>query len=107
MESFNFINEDEAIALLQDLKSTYAINSIMIHFVDFDTGETNQSRKSIEEGCNIIRKAKTITYNDDDYVPHLMAFSKKGNWKNIPNTGKMHDLFLYTGRKRTNVHRRH
>lgn len=73
-ESIIIVTADEAIDRLIQHKQMYG-NHVSVCIVDLTNGAEKKERKTIEEGCSIISKSGTLLINEDDYVPHLMAFN--------------------------------
>ena len=94
MEALEIMNIDQAIQQLIKHREKFG-NKIMVCMVDLDTGDSKREKKTIEESCCIIRKSNTIAFNNDDFFPHIMAFSAMPKEKQLlPDTGRMHDFFL-------------
>lgn len=91
-ESIIIVTADEAIDRLIQHKQMYG-NHVSVCIVDLTNGAEKKERKTIEEGCSIISKSGTLLINEDDYVPHLMAFNTQK--KNMfLRDGKVHDFLL-------------
>lgn len=91
-ESIIVVTVDEAINRLIQHKQIYG-DHIYVCIVDLANGIQRKERKSIEEGCNIITKSGTLLFNEDDYVPHLMAFNLHVD-DVFCRDGKIHDFLL-------------
>lgn len=106
-ENIEFTTIDEAINRLIQYKMQHG-NNVTVCMVNLDNGEEKKEKKTIEEGCEIIKSSLSVVLNNDDFIPHIMAFTNASNDINIlPMAGKMHDIFLFSNRKtnraRTNV----
>ncbi len=103
-ESIIIVTADEAIDRLIQHKQMYG-NHVSVCIVDLANGAEKKERKTIEEGCSIISKSGTLLINEDDYVPHLMAFNTQKKNMFLRN-GKVHDFLLSSKiqkKKQTNV----
>ena len=95
MASFNFIDCDSAITKLQELKKENKNISITIHTFDFDNDEVSRKVTTPDEGCILVRKSKTVIYNEDEFVPHMELFSMVQNdIENILKKGILHDIII-------------
>lgn len=96
MQNLEIINIDDAIEKLIQYRKEHG-NKISVCIVDLDNGKSWTEKKSIEDGCGILQRAETVAFNEDDFFPHMMAFSVKANYKEkLPRTGKMHDFFFHS-----------
>lgn len=101
-ESVIIVTIDEAINRLIQHKQMYG-DHISVCIVDLKNGIEKKERKTIEEGFNIIYESRTLLFNEDDYVPHLMAFNLQAD-DILCKDGKVHDFLLSnkTSKKETN-----
>lgn len=91
--SYRFIDIDEAIEELVKLKSSG--KKATVYIFDYDNSKENRQSVSYDEGCRLIRNAKTIAHNDDPFVPHMELFSiVQEDVKSIVRRGIMHDIIL-------------
>ena len=94
MEAFTYIDCDEAIKKLEQLKKKNKNCKVLICTVDFDNDKSESKIGTPEEGCVLIRKSKTVIYNEDTFIPHIQLFSKEQNIENIISQGIMHDIMV-------------
>lgn len=94
MEKMELIDIDQAIERLISYKAAHG-NKILVCIVDLDNGKTSRKRKTIQEGCAIIRKSKLLVLNEDNFFPHIMAFSNMTKQDDfLPQNGEIHDFLL-------------
>lgn len=95
MESYTFMDCDQAIKELEKLKKKNKNCKVLICTVDFDNDRSEERIASPEEGCKLIQKSETIIFNNDKYVRHMQLFSKKQeSIENLLREGIMHDILL-------------
>ena len=93
MISCEFLNVDDAISKLQRLKKCG--KKALVYVINFDNEQEDRMIVTYDEGCRLIRDAKTIVHNDDQYVPHMELFSViQKDINNIIRRGVMHDIIL-------------
>ena len=93
MEKFKFVDIDTAIKKLERLKKEN--KKAVVCIVDFDKDITEKKLTSYDESCKIIRNGATITYNHDNFIPHLEVFSyPQKQIENIIPKGIMHDILI-------------
>ena len=91
--SYKFMSVDNAIKELSKLKKNN--KHVAVWVIDFDKEHEDKIMVSYTEGCNLIRKAKSIVHNDDEYIPHLELFSiVQKDINNVIRSGTMHDILL-------------
>lgn len=91
-QSLIVVSVDEAINKLNRYKQMYG-DHIMVCIIDLTNGVQSKERKTIEEGYSILTKSAKLIFNEDEYVPHLMAFNLKSK-DILPKCGKVHDFLL-------------
>ena len=93
MESFDLIDIDKAISLLEKIKENNS--NVAVFIINFDENTSEMKNMSYNESCNIIHKGSTIAYNQDDFIPHIEVFSVvQKDKENILPIGIMHDIFI-------------
>ena len=92
---FEFNDVDSAVQTLLKCKRDGVQVKIYLGFVDFDNNVERGSFATIDEGIRAVQKAKSIFCELDDFVPHITAYSKKQNMKNIKPEGTAHDILLF------------
>ena len=93
--TFKFSDIDSAIEKLQKLKKENKNGTIVICTVDFDNDEESRKTATVDEGCVLVRKSKTIVINEDTFIPHMELYSVVQNdIENIIKKGIMHDIIF-------------
>lgn len=93
--TFKFVDVDDAITKLQQLKRENKNVSIIIYTIDFDDKKETKKMATIDEGCILVKKSKTIVINEDTFVPHMELYSVRQNdIENIIKEGIMHDIIF-------------
>ncbi len=93
--TFKFSDYDSAIKKLQELKKENKDGEIVICTVNFDKDEESRKTTTVDEGCVIVRKSKTIIINEDTFIPHMELYSVVQNdLENIIKKGIMHDIIF-------------
>lgn len=95
MESYIYLDGDEAIETLQNLKKKNKKCKVIICTTDYDNNiECDTKVTTPDEGCILVRKSKTIIMNEDTFIPHMQLFSKEQNIENIIKEGIVHDIIF-------------
>ena len=95
MQTYDFICVDDAIEKLRNLEKKNNRDRIIIWKIDFEKNSETKTISSADYGCRLAREAKSIIYNDDEYIPHLQLFTKmQESIRNIQRIGVMYDIFL-------------
>ena len=93
MESYSFINIDEAIKKLEKIKKRN--KRAVVFVINFDNETSERKTVTYDEGCKILRNGATIAHNQDDYISHIEVFSvKQKDKEHIVPTGTMHDILI-------------
>lgn len=93
-ETYEVKSYDEAIAILQRLKSSGIECNIKIYTFDFDKNTECHKTTNPEGVLILVEKSKTIIVNDDPIVPHMQLFSVVQTPESIVRKGIMHDVLL-------------
>ena len=85
---------DKAIEILKKIEKANGEKNkkILICTIDFDNNTHQRKTATPEEGCGLIRKSKTIFFNEDKYFPHMELYSRIQNIDDIKAVGVMHDI---------------
>ena len=67
--TFKFTDVDSAIKKLQEIKKENKNGTIVICTVDFDNDKESRKAATVDEGCVLVRKSKTIIFNEDTIIP--------------------------------------
>ena len=95
MQTYEFMSVDDAIKKLQDIKIKNDKARIIICTIDFDNDSESRLIETPDYGCALVRKSKTIIYNNDEFIPHMQLFTKKqDSIRNIQRIGVLHDIFI-------------
>lgn len=98
MESYKFSNYDDAINMLQRMKKQGKNKKSVVFTIDFDNDTEFKSSITLEEGCALVKKSKTIIINEDVYIPHMQLFSTaQTDIGSIKKEGIMHDIIFGGG----------
>lgn len=98
MESYKFSNYDDAINMLQQMKKQGKNKKSVVFTIDFDNNTESKSSITLDEGCTLVKKSKTIIINEDVYIPHMQLFSTvQTNINCIKREGIMHDIIFGGG----------
>lgn len=98
MESYKFSNYDDAINMLQRMKKQGKNKKSVVFTINFDNDTEFKSSITLDEGCTLVRKSKTIVINEDVYIPHMQLFSTvQTDIHNIEKRGIMHDIIFGGG----------
>lgn len=92
---FEFNDVDSAVKALLKCKKDGVHVKVYLGFIDFDNNEESGRFTTIDEGIQAVKKAQSVFCEMDDFIPHIMAYSKKQNVKNIKPEGTMHDILLF------------
>lgn len=92
---FEFNDVDSAVQALLKCKKDGVHVKIYLGFVDFENNKENGKFTTIDEGIQVVKKAQSIFCEIDNFTPHIMAYSKQQNMKNIKTEGTMHDILLF------------
>ena len=96
--TFKFTDVDSAIEKLQEIKKENKNGTIVICTVDFDNDKESRKAATADEGCVLVRKSKTIIFNEDTIIPHMELYSVVQNdLENIIRKGIMHDI-IFSGK---------
>lgn len=93
-ESYNYMTCDEAIAKLQEMKKKNRNQKVLICSIDFDNDKSSRKVEDYDAGYVLVRKSKTVIFNEDVYVPHIQCYSKKQDIENILREGTVHDIIF-------------
>lgn len=93
-ETYEVKSYDEAIAILQRLKSSGIECNIKIYTFDFDKNTECHKMTNPEGVLILVEKSKTIIVNDDPVVSHMQLFSVVQTPESIVRKGIMHDVLL-------------
>lgn len=93
-ETYGYMNIDDAIEKLLELKKENHDEKIFICTINFDKDESSEKVTTTDEGCLLVKKSKTIIINEDTYIPHMQLFSKEQRIEDIVRSGTMHDIYL-------------
>ena len=95
VETYDVMNIDDAIKLLQSIKKKKGKNAkILITTINFDKNKSSHRITSPDEGCVLVRQSKTIVMNGDPYIPHMELYSEKQDVRHIRRKGEMHDIIF-------------
>lgn len=98
MESYEFTSYDDAIYFLQKMKTKWKNKKHVVFTIDFDNDTELKSSITLEEGCTLVRRSKTIVINEDVYIPHMQLFSTtQTDIEKIRKEGIMHDIIFGGG----------
>lgn len=98
MESYKFSSYDDAIKMLRKMKKQGRNKKHVVFTIDFDNDTESKSSITLEEGCTLVRKSKTIVINEDVYIPHMQLFSTdQTDIQSIKKEGIMHDIIFGGG----------
>lgn len=98
METYEFSNYDDAIKMLQRMKKKGKNKKPIVFTIDFDNDTESKKTITIDEGCVLVRKSKTIIINEDVYIPHMQLFSTtQTDISSIRREGIMHDIIFGGG----------
>lgn len=93
--TFKFLDYDSAIQKLQDLKKENKNGTIIICTINFDNDEESRKTATVDEGCLLVRRSKTIIINEDTFIPHMELYSVgQNNLEKIIKKGIMHDIIF-------------
>ena len=95
VESYDVMNIDDAIKLLQNIKKKGKNAKILITTINFDKNKSSHRITSPDEGCVLVRESKTIIMNGDPYIAHMELYSERqGDIRHIRRKGEMHDIIF-------------
>lgn len=98
MESYKFSSYDDAIKMLQKMKKQGKNKKSIVFTIDFDNDTESKSAITLDEGCTLVKKSKTIVINEDVYIPHMQLFSNvQTDISSIRRVGIMHDIIFGNG----------
>lgn len=93
MLSYEFLNVDDAVSKLPKIKK--GGKKVLVCVINFDNEQEDRMAVTYDEGCKLIKNAKTIIHNDDPFIPHMELFSViQKDINNIIKRGVMHDIIL-------------
>lgn len=93
MQSYGFIDIDDAIRQLEQIKKEN--KKAVVFVVNFDNDTSEKKTVTYDEGCKIIRNGMTIAHNQDEYISHIEVFSvKQKDKEHILPVGIMHDILI-------------
>ena len=93
MQSYGFIDIDDAIRQLERIKKEN--KKAVVFVVNFDNDTSEKKTVTYDEGCKIIRNGMTIAHNQDEYISHIEVFSvKQKDKEHILPVGIMHDILI-------------
>ena len=93
-ETYGYCTYDQAIKKLQSLKRQNKKCKIMIFTIDYDQNEESQKITTPDEGCELVKKAKSIFMNEDEIISHMQLYSIVQDIENIKREGIIHDIIL-------------
>jgi hypothetical protein len=94
MEAYGYYNIDQAIKKLQTLKKHEKKCKILIYTIDYDQNEESEKLTTPDEGCELVKKAKSIFFNEGEVFEHMQLFSTSQSIEHITRAGIMHDITL-------------
>lgn len=98
METYEFSNYDNTIKMLQQMKKKGKNRKSIVFTIDFDNDTESKSSITLDEGCILVKKSKTIIISKDVYIPHMQLFSTtQTDIENIRRKGIMHDIIFGSG----------
>lgn len=98
--SFEYMTIDDALAKMQQLKRQKKNGKavkVIICTIDFDNDTETRKAASPDEGGDLIRKSKTLIFNQDEFLPHLELYSVIQDINNLKSEGVMHDIIWCGG----------
>ncbi|MSA02209.1 hypothetical protein GKG47_09175 [Lactonifactor sp. BIOML-A3] len=98
--TFEYYDVDQAIKILQKIKKSDKKGKkrrIIISTIDFDKEIEVRKTATPDEGCVLVKNAKTIVFNDDQFIPHMELYSILQDIDDIRRCGIMHDIILCSG----------
>ena len=84
----------QAIKKLQTLKKHEKKCKILIYTIDYDQNEESEKITTPDEGCELVKKAKSIFFNEGEVFEHMQLFSASQSIEHITRAGIMHDITL-------------
>ena len=103
MEKMVLISINEAIRILEEHKKMYG-DDVIVCMVNLDNGDSIRERKSVYESNGIIKSSRTVAFNADNFIPHILAFSEKTPDRKVkqkkialPRNGIVHDFLIGNG----------
>ena len=92
--TYEYCSIDQAIEKLQNLKKKNKKYKILICTIDYDQKEEMKKLTTPEEGCELVRKAKSVFMNEGEVFEHVQLFSIVQDLKNMRREGVTHDIIL-------------
>ena len=90
-EILKIINTDDAIKILEN----YNREKVILCTVDFDRGTSIQNVIGASDGIKYVKAAKTVIYESDPLLPHMLLHSKIiKNIKDIERIGVIIDIIF-------------
>lgn len=91
--TYEILSVENAIKKLNQIKGTN--KKVAVCIIDFDNDQEDTMMVTYKEGCKLIRAAKSIIHNGDEFIPHLELFSViQNDVNNMIKKGVMHDILL-------------
>jgi len=85
------LSKEEAIERLLNYKK----EKVLVYKINFDEMEERKKFVSKEECFILIENAKTIIFNEDDFISHMELFSVlQRDIENLTREGIMYDVLL-------------
>lgn len=94
LETYEVMNCDEAIRLLQRLKKKNKNCKVIVTSFDFDKNEEHRKEATPEKVCVMVKNSDTVIINTDEFFPHMQLYSRHQIPENIVREGIMHDVLL-------------
>ena len=94
MEAYGYYNIDQAIKKLQTLKKHEKKCKILIYTIDYDQNEESEKLTTPDEGCELVKKAKSIFFNEGEVFEHMQLFSIVQDLESMRREGITHDITL-------------
>lgn len=94
IETYEYYDSDQAMEKMKELEKKNKKYKILIYTIDYDQNEESKKITTPSEGCRLIKKAKTIFFNQDEIIEHMQLYSTIQDIENINREGIMHDIIL-------------
>lgn len=91
---YEYCSIDQAIEKLQGLKKKNKKCKILICTINYDQKEEMQKVTTPEEGCELVKKAKSIFMNEGEIFEHMQLFSIVQDLESMRREGITHDIIL-------------
>ena len=92
--TYEYCSIDQAIEKLQNLKKKNKKYKILICTIDYDQKEEMKKLTTPEEGCELVRKAKSVFMNEGEVFEHVQLISIVQDLENMRREGVTHDIIL-------------